>query len=338
VGTAATVSSASSLPVNKSKRSRVQDGNGVQRRAMAGQAIPPLRTVRNALQMYRNYRTYTGREVETCRQRYESLAELLKRLTGRPVFGARILEVGCGPRAVMSLLFAARGAEVCAVDVEVPTYRLGIRSFFRVLRRNGLHRAVKSVLRHVLFDHRFVRSLEQACGVVLQPFPAIDMVVMDAAKAELPRDQFDMVFSFNVMEHIVDVESTVQNINASLKPDGVGFVRIHLFPSLSGGHCPDWQYASNASCPDWGVPTKVAPWDHLRENRYPPDSFLNRMRLSDYRDIFRRHTVIVGEDCEREGVDLLRHAPRELLLIYTEEDLTTAFVAFTFRKGLRPAP
>ena len=24
--------------------------------------------------------------------------------------------------------------------------------------------------------------------------------------------------------------------------------------------------------------------------------------------------------------------------IYTEEDLTTAFVAFTFRKGLRPAP
>jgi hypothetical protein len=62
------------------------------------------------------------------------------------------------------------------------------------------------------------------------------------------------------------------------------------------------------------------------------------MRLGDYRDIFQRHTVILGEDFEREGMDLLSHAPLELLLSYTEEDLTTAFVAFTFRKGLRAAP
>jgi len=332
------VSGASSPDLNKSERSCVQDGNGVQRRAMAGQAIPLFRTARNALQMYRNHRRFTGREVEICRRRYDSLSQLLERSTGRSVRGARVLEVGCGQRAVMPLLLAARGAKARAVDVEMPTYRLGVRSFLGVLSRNGLHRAVKSGLRHVLFDHRFFRSLEQTCGVVLHPFPPIDVDVMDAARAQLPRDEFDLIFSFNVLEHIVDVESTVRNINAALRPDGIGYVRIHLFPSLSGGHCPDWQYAPGTLYPEWGVPTEVAPWDHLRESRYPPDSFLNRMRLSEYRDIFRRHTAIVREDCEREGVELLPHAPRELLLSYTEEDLTTAFVAFTFRKGVRAAP
>jgi len=332
------VSGTSSPGPNKSGRSRVQDGNGVQRRAMAGQAIPLFRTARNALQMYRNHRRFTGREVEICRQRYDFLAQLLERSTGRPVHGACVLEVGCGQRAVMPLLFAARGAKARAVDVEAPTFRMSVKSFFKVLRSNGLHRVAKSAFRHALFDHRFFVSLEKTCGVVLHPFPAIDVNVVDAARAQLPRDEFDMVFSFNVMEHIVDVESTVRDINAALKPDGVGYVRIHLFPSLSGGHCPDWQYAPNAPYPEWGIPTKVAPWDHLRENLYPPDSFLNRMRLSDYRVIFRRHTVVVREDCEREGVDLLPHVPPELLLDYTEEDLTTAFVAFTFRKGLRAAP
>jgi len=329
----------SPLPTSSSDDSertpgRVLDGDGVQRRAMAGQGIPLFRTIRNALQMYHKHRKYTDREVETYRQRYEFLVGLLKRSTGKPACGSRILEVGCGQRAVMPLLFAANGAEACAVDVETPTYRMNVPSFFRTLRNNGAHRAIKSAVRHVLFDRRFFTGLEQACSVVLHPFPAIDMRVTDAAKAELPRDRFDMIFSFNVMEHIVGVESAVRNINSALKPGGVGYVMVHLFPSLSGGHCMDWQYALDPSYPDCGVPAAVVPWDHLRENSYPSDSFLNRLRLSDYRDIFHRCTLVVAEDLQREGDDLLQFAPRELLTKYTADDLTTALVAFTFRKSL----
>jgi SAM-dependent methyltransferase len=311
---------------------RVLDGRGIQRRAMAGQGIPPFQAIRNASQMYRKHFMYTGREVETYRQRYELLARLLMDSTGRSLSGSRVLEVGCGQRAVMPLLFAARGAEASAVDVEIPTYDMNVRSFFRVLRRNGLHRAVKSASRHLLFDRRFFTGLAEACDVILRPFPTIDVEVNDVARAELPRDRFDMVFSFNVMEHIVDVESAVRNMNAALKSEGVGFVTVHLFPSLSGGHCMDWQYALDPAYPEWGIPADVPPWDHLRENRFPADSFLNKLRLADYRRIFHRETAAVAEEDTREGLELLSLAPRELLETYGRDDLTTVLASFTFRK------
>jgi len=319
---------------DESGPARVLDGGGVQRRAMAGRGIPLPRAIRNARQMYQKHRKYTEREVETYRARFELLAGLLERSTGKLVREAAVLEVGCGQRAVIPLLFAARGAEACAVDVEMPTYRMGVPGLLRMLRNNGAHRALKSVIRHVLFDRRFFAGLERACGVNLRPFPAIDVRLADAARTELPKDRFDLVVSFHVLEHVVDVEATVRNINSALKPGGVGYAVVHLFPSLSGGHCFDWQYALDPSYPDWGIPAAVPPWDHLRENRYPSDSFLNRLRLSDYRDIFRRCMLVVAEDLQREGEDLLPLAPPELLTRYNAEDLTTAFVAFTFRKKL----
>jgi len=312
----------------------VLDDHGIQRRAMAGQGIPILRAIRNASQMYRKHLKYTEREVQTYQERYELLANLLTAYTGRPVFGSRILEVGCGQRAVMPLLFAAKGADASAVDVEIPTYTMNAKTLLGVLKRNGLHRAVKSALRHALFDRTFFGGLAKACGVVLDPFPVIDVEVADAASSALPRDSFDMVFSFNVLEHIADVESVVKNMNVALKPDGIGFVVVHLFASLSGGHCLDWQYALDPTYPEWGVPSDVPAWDHLRENRFPADSFLNKMRLDEYRSIFDKETIVLAEHDTREGVDLLPLAPLELLSEYGRDDLTVALASFTFRKKI----
>jgi SAM-dependent methyltransferase len=310
----------------------VLDGHGIQRRAMAGQGVPLSRIIRNALQMYHKHRRYTDREVEIYRDRCGLVVELLRQSAGRSVRGAAVLEVGCGQRAVMPLLLAALGAEVSAVDVELPTYQMNALSLLKIVRNNGLHRAVKSVVRHALFDRRFYKGLEDACGVVFHPFPAMDLKVMDVARHELPKDRFDMVFSFNVLEHIVDVESAVRNMNSALKPDGIGHVVVHLFPSLSGGHCLDWQYALDQGYPEWGIPANVPPWDHLRENRYPADSYLNELRLSEYRRIFHEETQVTAEECTREGVELLSLAPRELLEEYGPEDLTTVLASFTFRK------
>lgn len=299
---------------------------------MAGQGVPILRGIRNAFQMYRKHLRYTDREVLTYRQRFEMLRELLVSATGKPVNGARVLEVGCGQRAVLPLIFAAYGAAASAVDVEIPTYRLDSSRLLKVLRRNGPHRATKSLLRHMLFDRRFFRALARECGVDLDPFPAVDVEVMDVSRTELPKERFDMVFSFNVLEHVADVKSAVRNMNASLKPEGVGFVVIHLFPSLSGGHCMDWQYALDPTYPEWNIPTEVPPWDHLRDHRYPADSYLNKLHLADYQCLFREGTEVVSEERTLEGVDLLPLAPSELLIEYGPEDLTTAFVSYTFRR------
>jgi SAM-dependent methyltransferase len=225
------------------------------------------------------------------------------------------------------------------VDVEIPTYQLDSLRFLRVLRRNGPHRAFKSMLRHMLFDRRFFCALSRESGVDLDPFPVVDVEVMDVASADLPRDRFDMIFSFNVLEHVADVESAVRNMNAALKPNGVGLVVVHLFASLSGGHCMDWQYALDPTYPEWGIPVDVPPWDHLRDNRYPADSYLNKRRLADYQRFFHAETEVVAEERTSEGAELLSLAPRELLEEYSREDLTTALVSFTFRKkrddGLR---
>ncbi len=299
---------------------------------MAGQGLPVFRAVRNASQMYRKHLRYTHREVLIYRQRFEMLRGLLTSSTGRAVRGAQVLEVGCGQRAVLPLLFAAHGAEASAVDVEIPTYQLDCLRFLKVLRRNGPHRALKSMLRHVFFDHRFFCTLSRECRVDLDPFPAVDVEVMDVASSALPRDWFDLIFSFNVLEHVADVESAVRNMNAALKPDGVGFVVVHLFASLSGGHCMDWQYALDPTYPEWGLPAEVPPWDHLRDNRFPSDSYLNKLHLADYQCLFHAETKVVAEERTTEGVELLPLAPRELLTEYGPEDLTTALVSYTFRK------
>jgi SAM-dependent methyltransferase len=299
---------------------------------MAGQRIPLRQLVRGALTTFRKHRDYGDREIQTYAERFDFLSGFLTRHTGRSVSEARVLEVGCGQRALMPLLFAARGAEAHALDVERPTYDLHAFDFLRILKENGPDRALKSLLRHVLFDRVFFRDLGAACGVGLTPFPRVAVHVGDAARFNLPQSHFDMVFSFAVLEHVLDVKSTVKTMNAVLKSDGVGFVVIHLFPSLTGGHCMDWQYALDPTYPEWGIPADVPPWDHLREYRYPADTYLNRLRLADYRRFFHEETEIVAEERTLEGVELLSLAPRELLQEYSHDDLTTTLVSYTFHK------
>jgi len=283
--------------------------------------------------MLSKHRHYTGHEIEVNRQRYETLAGLLRQYAGRSVQGARVLDVGCGQRAALPLLFAANGAEASAIDVEMPTYRMNVRAWRSLLQTSGIHRTAKSLIRHALFDRRFFGGLAQACGVALRPFPCIELRVCDIAQADLPDGWYDLVFSYDVLGHVVDVESAVRNINAALKRDGVGYVVIHLFPSLTGADCFEWVFALDPAY-HGRMPVVVPPWDHLRDNRYPGDSFMNRLRLRDYQNAFYRHTTVIAEVHQREGERLLPLAPRELLAVYTEEDLTTAYVAFTIRRRM----
>jgi SAM-dependent methyltransferase len=303
-----------------------------QRRAMAGQLIPVWHILRNGLKAYWIHRRYRSREIRTCLDRFRFLSDKLARHTGRSLASSRILDVGCGQRALMPLLFAAHGAEAYGVDVERPTYQFSAKGFLRILRESGVDRALKSLARHVLFDRGFFKDLGIACGIRLQPFPKVTVWVADAARLDLPADYFDMVFSFAVLEHVADVESVVTRIAQVLRPEGVGYLYIHLFPSLSGGHCADWQYAMDPAYPECGVPKAIPPWDHLRDNRFPANTYLNKLRLADYRQILERHTTVLDESTVLEGTEMLRLAPPSLLDKYSAEDLTTSVVMFTVRK------
>lgn len=296
-----------------------------QRIAMGGQKVPIFHKLRSGWQTWQEHRTDAWGGVAAYEKRFEYLSQLMAQYVGRPIARSRILEVGCGQRAVMPLLFAAHGAEAYGIDVEVPTYRLDLHILLKVLRVNGFERALKSLTRNVLIDPGFFKELENAIGSVL-PFSEIHIKTMDAAGLDLKDDNFDLLFSFAVLEHVADVVSAVHHMNRVLKPDGIGAVSIHLFSSLSGGHCMDWQHVESR-------PSSVVPlWDHLLENRYPVNLFLNKLKLQDYRNIFYSSTEVVRETLTKEGEDLVHLAPPSLLERYAIEDLTTSGVGFIFRK------
>jgi len=300
----------------------------MQKKAMAGQKIPIVQKCLNAWQLYKEHRGSAWGGAQTYVQRFEALEKLLQEHTGKSVNESRVLEVGCGQRAVMPLVFAAKGAEAHGVDVEVPTFKLNPMIFMKVLRRNGLDRAVKSLARHVLFDRAFFKELEKVFELRSLPFSNVNIKVMDAAALDYPDDFFDLVFSFAAFEHVADVEKAVVQVNRILKPDGVALIAIHLFASLSGGHHMEWQR------PDVSPSKVVPPWDHLRENKYPANTYLNKLRIKNYEDIFERRMIPVRTSFSREGLGLTHLIPDSLLETYTVKELTTNGVQFILKKKL----
>jgi SAM-dependent methyltransferase len=298
----------------------------VQKRAMAGQRIPLTEKLRNGWQIFKEHRSNAWGGAQTYVERYRLLSGLLDDFTDTPVASSRVLEVGCGQRAIMPLVFAAHGAEAHGVDVEVPTYRMSLPIFLKIIRRNGIDRACKSLTRHILFDRAFLRNIERAFDLERLPYRDITIRVMDAAALDYPDNHFDLISSFAAFEHIADADSALAHINRMLKPDGIALIHIHLFPSLSGGHHLEWQR------PDENPSKLVPPWDHLRDNRYPANTFLNKMKIGDYQAIFERHTVPRRVSFSREGLSLTHRIPESLLERYTLEDLTTKGAVYIFSK------
>ena len=258
---------------------------------------------------------------------HRKLTELIRTHVGPDPTRSNILEIGCGQRASQTILFAAEGARAIGIDREFPTYHLGLRRFCRIIKVNGLERALKSLLRHVLFDRQFFKHLARQAGKNL-PSDRVNVGLMDAAQLAFPDDAFDFIFSSLVFEHIADVPAAVAEVNRVLRPEGTAWINIHLFPSLSGGHHKDWTDPRK-----WPSP-KVPPWDHLRENRYPADPSLNRLRLEDYRRIFAESLEVLEETRLVEGEHLLTPELEAELTRkgYSQDDLLIREVAFRCRK------
>lgn len=237
-----------------------------------------------------------------------------------------VLDLGCGQRYPFSLLAAGAGARVVALDVTSVEARLSLPGVLRASRRNGPLRAAKSAVRSVVFDRRYYGELERLSGVSRKTADDVSFVWSDPASGSYPlqSEQFDLVVSIAVLEHVRDLPLVAKEIARVLKPGGLLYAFVHNYYSLSGGHRLEWAY------PDRVGPTDIEPWDHLRSRRWPPDYYLNAFRPETY----RRHlgeglTVLELEGRDEahdpggfEGekylvgaaADELRSYPRELLL------------------------
>lgn len=297
---------------------------------MSCRRLPWFHRLRSAYDILQGYRRSNLENVPQQLSLHHRLGELIRQHVNPDLTRTRILEIGCGQRAAQTMLFTADGARITGIDIEVPTFALDLPAFYRIVRLNGLERAAKSLARHLFFDAPFFSQLSRQYGQTL-PLEGADVRLMDAASLTFPDDSFDFVFSTLVFEHIADVPAAVAELNRVLKPDGLAWINIHLFPGLSGGHHQEW------TNPPTGRPHRVPPWDHLLENRYPADGSLNRLKLADYRLIFEARLKVLEEGIVTEGEDFLTSALEKRLMAkgYTREDLLTREAAFLCRK--RPA-
>jgi len=295
--------------------------------ALAERRVPWIQRLRWALGILRAYRASNLENADGQIIFHQKLSAIIKTTLGPDLSRLRLLEIGCGQRASQTILFTADGLETMGIDVEVPTFRMTLRSLLQMLRANGWERGLKSIFRHWLFDGQFFRRLSCQYGKPL-PLDRVDVRLMNATHMKLPDDYFNFIFSSLVFEHIDDVPAAVREVNRVLKPQGRAWINIHLFPSLSGGHHPEWTDARRPTHP------RMPPWDHLLDNRYPAHTHLNRLCLTDYRKIFNTYLEVLEESPVMEMARELSPGLEEILVAkgYTREDLLTREVAFLCRK------
>ncbi len=294
---------------------------------MSGQDIPLLDRFRSSWNILRAYRTGTLANVETALRHHRRMMELIDRHAGAAIERATILDVGCGQTATQTALFRAEGASVVGIDIEIPTYRMSPKVFLHVARTNGFERAVKSALRHALFDRRFLSELSSRYGKPIS-HEGIEIRTVDADRLSFPDDHFDFVHSSWVFEHVENVRGAVREVNRVLKPSGAAWIGAHLFPSPSGGHHLEW------IDPDRRPSSKVPPWDHLFEKRFPVNTYLNGLKLDQYREIFATEIAVIDEVLTREGEDLLTPQVEERARErgFSREDLLTRTLECVCRK------
>lgn len=295
--------------------------------AMSGQRISLIHRLLSSLNIFRAHLADKFGNAESAINFHKQLSEIIKEHLNIEVKEAKILDLGCGQTAKQTALFKADGAEVIGIDMEVPTYKMNLNTFIRVIRTNGMERAIKSVLRHLLFDKQFFLQMASQYGKTIS-FDRLDIRLMNADSLSFPDNSFDFVYSAWVFEHINNVPAAIREVNRVLKPSGIAWIGVHLFSSLSGGHHLDWIW------PDKSPANKVPPWDHLLDNKYPVNTYLNRLRLDQYRDIFHKHTVIFDEKLSYEGNKFLTPEIEKILQHkgYTREDLLTRNVIFLCKK------
>ena len=263
---------------------------------------------------------------------YRQFTETVTRVIGRPLHGLRVLDLGCGANAPMTLLLKAAGCKVTGVDAEVGhRWGLGIRPsrYAAYVREAGVARTIRKFAGELVYDSLYYRTLASATGLRLSE-QGLDLRAMDVQDPKLPANSFDVIHSNATWEHVRDVDAANRTVASALCPGGIAYIEIHLFPSLSGGHDLPW------ITPGRTVLGDVTPWQHLRNPAWQAPVFLNRLRERDYRRAFEQTeglSILEWRTEFTEGAELLTPAILgELKEAYDADELTRRSIIVVVQK------
>jgi SAM-dependent methyltransferase len=193
-----------------------------------------------------------------------------------------ILEVGVGQLPRQLSYFAMQNRAV-GMDLDVIPQGLRVRDYMRLLKTNGPKRLVKTVARKMTgYDWLFYRELARQLQVRKIPRPRT--LQMDASRMDFPDESFDLVYSFNVFEHLSDPKAVLEEKIRVTRPGGCVLTHFHLYSSDSGGH--DVRILAGERR---GIPY----WPHLRPQHVAlvrHAAYINRWRLNQWHQLFDRVT------------------------------------------------
>jgi SAM-dependent methyltransferase len=262
---------------------------------------------------------------------FGNFKETAERITGRPLSALRILDLGCGSNAPMTLMLHAAGSQVTGVDHMIGhRWGLGFRPsrYIDYWREAGLARTLRKLAGEVAYDSFYYRTLSSATGLRLTE-SGLDLRSMDVQNPTLPEGGFDVIHSNATWEHVKDVRAANRTVAAALRPGGMVYIEIHLFPSLSGGHDLPW------ITPGRTVLGDVKPWQHLRDPAWQAPVYLNRLRERDYRNAFEQTPGLSILDWRTEfteGEELVTPEIRRELQDYDASELTKRSIIVVMRK------
>ncbi len=256
--------------------------------------LPLVRKLHEGAQMFREHRS--GHDFAPIFGQVEEYDALLRRHSGVTLSEAKVFEIGFGARPYRQLVLQSMGVDVWGVDAEVPLLRGRPAEYVEMVRRNGMERATKSLVRHVFFDRGERRALHAAMrsrGLRPRLDPAT-LVVADVGDVAIAPDSLDLIFSEDVFEHIQrdTLESLVRKVAGWLRPGGLALIRPNVFTGIVGGHLLEWSRASMQGPPRT---RRSEPWEHLRARRFEPNTYLNEMTRADYRALFSECFDVVEE-------------------------------------------
>jgi hypothetical protein len=263
-------------------------------------------------------------------ERYEVAA---RAYGGFELRGATAFEVGCGQRPYRLFYLTACGVDAHGVDLDKVVMGASLSDFFESLKINGAERATKTLVRALLFDgadnRQFHAFLTEQAG---RPFNwPMDRIFHGSAAepSAWPQAPTDFVYSEDVFEHIPpdELPAVCEQISCQLSSRGIAYIKPLVFTGIQGGHSVDWYTLtpnSNRRCP---------PWEHLLENRFPANTYLNRLTRSDFRKLFSRNFEILEESVVQPdlGREYMTPPLREALSAYSDEDLFSNGVVFVLR-------
>jgi SAM-dependent methyltransferase len=264
---------------------------------------------------------------------YRGWREHLKRNRVLDVKDLRVLEIGSGDRAQISLLLASDGAVVVALDrLPVALGRGRLRMWLSLARQQGFPSAIHALGRDLIHTFRYWRHLARLAEKPL-PFEAVELVRGDAMALPFADRSFDLIVSSAVWEHLPDVEAATREVNRVLRDRGFALIQIALFPALQGGHHAEWHSIEPS------VRRSIRPWDHLYPDRQRLPVYLNEWRESQYRMVLESCLeVIEWEDGPLRGASLLDAVPREELGAYSDRDLLLSSITAWATKATPPRP